>query len=224
MFEEIRKSNPNLRIAHVTDPVFKEYGRVIESIDCTELMKELVKRPLPDSGNIYVASDEELEKLPVAEALQNEVFGGLPIEIGYCNGNSYQLNALEYHKCPEVNIATEDIILFLGKTSKITDETYRAEDVQPFFIPKGVLIELDGTTMHFAPCKTSEKGFRTIVVLPKGTNQDLTEEQLSSVQSKTLFKLNKWLLAHPENERMINQGAYVGLFGENLQINQPVVV
>jgi len=218
MFEKIKEIN-NIEIIHVTDPRFNEFGRVINGIDCSELLAHLSERQIPEMGNVYVASDEELEKLPIAETFKNEFFGGLPIQIGYCNGNSHQLNALEYHKCPELNIATTDIVLFLGKTSKIKDDTYSVEDVQAFYIPKEILVELDGTTMHFAPCKINESGFKTLVVLPKGTNEDFSENQLAAIQSKTLFKVSKWLLAHPENEILIRRGGYPGLKGENLKLN-----
>lgn len=218
MFEKIKEIN-DIEIIHVTDPRFNEFGRVINGIDCTELLVHLSERQMPESGNVYIASDEALEKLPIAETFKNEFFGGLPIQIGYCNGNSHQLNALEYHKCPELNIATTDIVLFLGKTSNIKNDTFSVEDVQAFYIPKETLVELDGTTMHFAPCKISERGFKTLVVLPKGTNEDFSENQLAAIQSKTLFKVSKWLLAHPENEILIGRGGYPALKGENLKLN-----
>lgn len=220
MFEEIKKRNLDFPIYHVEDEKFKEYGQIIHGIDCQQLLNELKKRPIPEEGNYYVASDPELESLSVAEIFQREIYGGLPIQIGYCNGNGFKLNALEYHKCPELNISSEDIILFLGKTAKIVEDQYSSAEVEAFYLPKDVLIELDGTTMHFAPCKTTNKGFKTIVVLPKGTNEDFSPDQLASIKSKTLFKTSKWLLAHSENEQMIQRGAYKGLHGVNYQVNQ----
>ena len=56
---------------------------------------------------IYVPSVEEMEALPDAEEMKNRGFGGLPIQIGYCNGDNRKLNGLEYHRSSEINIAVK---------------------------------------------------------------------------------------------------------------------
>lgn len=221
---EMQQANPDFPLYSVADPRFKEYGMILEGFDTTELLAGLAEKPLPTEGNIYVPSDAALEALAIRDELQREIYGDMPIQIGYCNGNSYMLNALEYHKCPEINIATEDIVLFLGQLSLVENDTYDSKNVVAFYLAKGTLIELYGTTLHFAPCKTTEAGFRTIVVLPKGTNEDFREEQLAEIKDKTLFKINKWLLSHPENQRMMGMGAYPGLQGTNYELKQPVGV
>ena len=43
--------------------------------------------PVPEDV-IYVPSVDELEALDVAKELQNRAYGGLPIQIGYCNGHN----------------------------------------------------------------------------------------------------------------------------------------
>lgn len=219
VFDKIKKCNPDLNIIDVHDDAFAAYGRVIEDIDCTELLKILEETQIPAKGNIYVPSDSKLEGLTIAQTLKNECFGGLPTQIGYCNGNSYQLNALEYHNCSELNIATTDIILFLGKASQINENSYDTKDCIAVYVPKETLIELYGMTMHFAPCKTEQTGFKTMVALLRDTNTDFSQEQLPFIQSKTLFKVNKWLLAHPQNSVLISRGGYPGLRGKNLQVN-----
>ena len=219
VFDKIKKCNPDLNIIDVHDDAFAAYGRVIEDIDCTELLKILEETQIPAKGNIYVPSDSKLEGLTIAQTLKNEYFGGLPTQIGYCNGNSYQLNALEYHNCSELNIATTDIILFLGKASQIIEDSYDTKDCIAVYVPKETLIELYGMTMHFAPCKTQQIGFKTMVALLRDTNTDFSQDQLPFIQSKTLFKVNKWLLAHPQNSVLISRGGYPGLRGKNLQVN-----
>ena len=41
-------------------------------------------------------------------------FGEMEIQIGYCNGHNSMLNALEYHKSSEINVAATDAVLLLG--------------------------------------------------------------------------------------------------------------
>ena len=93
-----------MKIQNVADDAFRRYGKVLEGYDFTELLKEMKHTPVPEDV-IYVPSVEEMEALPVAKELQNKGYGGLPIEIGYCNGHNKKLNGLEYHRNSEINVA-----------------------------------------------------------------------------------------------------------------------
>ena len=66
--------------------------------------------PMPNDVT-YVPSMKRLEDLEVAEEFQNRMYGGLPIQIGYCNGHNETLNAVEYHRCSEVDVAVDDLSL-----------------------------------------------------------------------------------------------------------------
>ena len=46
--------------------------------------------------------------------MKERAYGGLEIQIGYCNGNNKKLNAVEYHRSSELDIAVDDLILLLG--------------------------------------------------------------------------------------------------------------
>ena len=60
-----------------------------------------------------------------------------------------------------------------------------------------------------------DKGFKAVVVLPKGTNYDLTFKPESTKEDKLLTAVNKWLIAH-EDAKI--DGAFNGLVGENITI------
>ena len=107
-----------MNIQKVTDHSFGRYGKVLEGYDLAGILKEMEHTPLPKEV-IYVPSVEELEALPEAESFKNRAFGGLPIQMGYCNGDNDKLNALEYHRSSEVNIAVTDMILLLGAQQRI---------------------------------------------------------------------------------------------------------
>ena len=98
-------------IKNVTEKAFYPYGKVLHGYDITQLLKVMGHMPLPKNEVIYEASVEELEELDVANDFTKRAFGGLPIEIGYCNGQNKKLNALEYHRCSEVNVVVTDAIL-----------------------------------------------------------------------------------------------------------------
>ena len=205
-----------MKIQKVTDPAFGRYGQVLEGYDFTGLIKEMKHTPVPEDV-IYVPSVEELEALDVMKDLQNKGYGGLPIQIGYCNGHNKKLNAVEYHRNSEINVAVTDLILLIGHQQDIEpDHTYDTSKIEAFLVPAGTGIEVYATTLHYAPCHVNEGGFQCVVVLPKGTNTDLTFQTEKTGEDSLMTAKNKWLIAH-EDAKIA--GAFNGLKGENITID-----
>lgn len=205
-----------MNIQNVTDSSFGAYGKVLEGYDVTRLLKEMEHTPLPADDVIYVPSVEELEHLPIAKAFTACGYGELPIQIGYCNGNNNKLNALEYHRSSEINVAVTDLILLLGKQQDIeADFTYDTDKVEAFFVPAKTVIEVYATTLHYAPCTADGNGFRCVVILPKDTNTELSYEHAKTGEDNLITAKNKWLIAH-EDAKI--DGAFCGLKGANLTI------
>lgn len=207
-----------MKIYNVKDPEFLKYGHVVEGYDCAALIEAMKKTPLPEDV-IYVPSDENLEALPIYQELYEREYGGLPVQIGFCNGHNKKLNALEYHRSSEINVACTDLVLLLGAQQDINlkDYTYDSAKVEAFLVPAGTMIEVYATTLHYAPCNTEEGGFRCVVVLPRDTNLDLEKAPKKESEDKLLFARNKWLIAHPESGLDPNT-AHMGIVGENISI------
>ena len=206
-----------MKIYSVTDERFGKYGKVIEGIDFSGLVKAMEETPCPDDV-VYVPGDEKLEALPVMKELAEITYGELPIQIGYCNGHNCMLNALEYHRSSEVNVAATDAVLMLGSQQDITkDFTYDTSKVEAFLVPAGVVVEVYATTLHYAPCGVDGAGFKVAIVLPKGTNLDLDREHKGGEDGHLTAK-NKWLLGHPEGG--LPEGSPMGLVGKNLNCNE----
>ena len=203
-------------IQKVTDQAFRKYGQVLEGYDFTGIIKEMKHTPVPEDV-IYVPSAEELEALDIIKDLQNKGYGGLPVQIGYCNGHNKKLNALEYHRNSEINIAVTDLILLIGHQQDVEpDHTYDTSKVEAFLVPAGTGIEVYATTLHYAPCHVNEGGFQCVVVLPKGTNTDLTFPTAKTGEDKLMTAKNKWLIAHEDAQI---EGAFNGLKGENITLD-----
>ncbi|MGD6961241.1 MULTISPECIES: DUF4867 family protein [unclassified Fictibacillus] len=210
-------------IEHVSDDSFKSYGKVITGYDFTRLMNTMKQSTkIPEHENVYVASEPILEDDLVKKQIETYFYGEMPAQIGYCNGRNSTLNGLEYHKGSEINIAVTDLVLLLGKVQDIENNTFHSNNVRAFFIPEGTAIEIYETTLHFAPCKVQESGFKCIVVLPKGTNEPLevapAEREKSTDEDHLLFMKNKWLIAHPDRKQLIEKGAYPGIIGDNIEV------
>lgn len=203
----------------VFDEAFAPYGRVVEGYDFAPLLDMLRQRTeKPADGTIYVAGDPALEALPAAGELSNGVYGGMPVEIGYCNGSNRKLNCLEYHRDSEVNIVADDMVFLVASQQKLKNGKLDTKEVEAFSAPAGTAVELYATTLHYAPCNAPGKdGFRVAVVLPKGTNLDKPEITVKNGEDRLLWARNKWLVAHPDSNEAA-QGAFVGLYGENITV------
>jgi hypothetical protein len=204
---------------NVNDPEFRKYGRVVKGYDCSELLNAMKETPLPKDV-IYVPADAKLESFKVFTELKNREFGGLPIQLGYCNGNNTMLNAVEYHRSSEINIAATDAVFLVGCQQDIDPDnfTYDTSKIEAFLVPAGTVVEVYATTLHFAPCNADKDGFRVVVVLPAGTNLPLETKQ-DQLEDRLLFARNKWLIAHPDTD-LGGQGAFVGLVGKNRSVEE----
>lgn len=200
----------------VTDKEFKQYGRVLDVDTADFVQAMLAKEPIKE-GVVYEPSDEVLEKLPLYKQMQDEVFGGMEVEFGFCSGYNNKLNAVEYHRSSEIDIAATDLVLMLGRQQDIeySNNTYETKNVELFFVPKGTAVELYATTLHYAPCRENNEEFRCGVVLPKGTNLPLKVKPVENKgENQLLFAANKWLIGHAESG-VDKDGGFIGLVGEN---------
>jgi hypothetical protein len=206
-----------MEIKSVFDKEFRKYGQVLKNYDCTEIIEKMSSTPLPNHV-IYEPSIKELEQLKIAEELKAREYGELPIQIGYCNGNNYLLNAVEYHRSSEINIAVTDLILLIGCQQDINDDfTYETFKIEAFKVPAGTIIEVYATTLHYAPCNVDESGFKCVVVLPRYTNLPLENETEKNGEDALLFARNKWLIGHKDTD-LGAQGAFIGLIGQNISL------
>ena len=205
-----------MKIQKVTDPAFRKYGKVLEGYNFGPLLKEMKHTPVPEDV-VYVPSVEELEALDVEKDLKNRAFGGLPIEIGYCNGHNKKLNAVEYHRNSEINVAVTDLVLLIGHQQDIeADFTYDTANIEAFLVPAGTGIEVYATTLHYAPCHVNESGFQCVVDLPRGTNTEIDFPMPKDGEDGLMTAKNKWLIAH-EDAKI--EGAFNGLKGENITLD-----
>lgn len=203
----------------VLDPEFRPYGRVIPGLsesDRRELVRVLEALPIT-RGVVYMASEPALENLSAFRWLEREVYGEMPVQAGWCNGYNRAMNALEYHKASEVNLMVSDSILLLGQVQDVdTEYHYDTARAQAFLVPRGTLIEIYGTTLHYAPIHTGPEGFRSLVVLPRGTNTPLEHPHTATGESRLLLAKNKWLIGHPDAE--LDAGCWRGLQGKNVDL------
>ena len=208
-----------MRIKSVFSHSFAKYGKVLTGYDTTELLKKLDETTKkPDNAVIYEPGDAGLEGLAIAKQFSDNAYGGMPIQVGYCNGHNTKLNCLEYHRDSELNIGSTDFILLLAKADDIVDGKLDTSKVMAFKALKGQVVEVYETSLHYAPCSAKKgDGFKVVIVLPKGTNGAVPALTPINEEDKWMTACNKWLLAHEESAEA-KDGAYVGLTGVNTDI------
>ncbi len=218
MYNELVNKNPHILIYPITHDSFRQYGRIVEEYDFSPWIQTMAQIPVPAEGNVYTADEQLLSGTDLAQQIRQGLYADMPIQVGYCNGNSSNLNALEYHKTQELNVAITDLVLLLADIRDIQNNTLSVNTVKAYYLPAGTACEIYGTTLHFAPCKVSDTGYKCIVVLPEGTNTPITlNNQAASGEEKLLWMQGKWLIAHKDSIPA-SKGAHVGIVGENIRI------
>ena len=223
--EKLIAHNPHTMLLSLDSSRFKKYGRILYDLNVSELLQKAEElTPIPEEGTLYVPSMEALESCPMAKQFET-CFGNLPIQVGFCNGKNQMMNGMEYHKSPELFVAVTDCVQFLCSFDHLEDfNTVQTKEAELFFFPKGSVALINSYVLHLAPCMTENRGFKSIIVLPKGTNEPLDQKDLatkaasSDPEVQLLFKKNKWILAHPERLQLISQQVHAGLVGENRRV------
>lgn len=230
--ERLARLNPGLAVFGPGDPRLARYGRAVELPGMAALAEAAAPR-IPEylEANAYTASDPELEARPEAAAF-GPAFGFYPLQVGWNAGPNTRLNGLEWHASPEILVAVTDLALLLGRVENINwgspgGPAYSSNLVECLFLPAGAALEILPGTMHLAPCRLSDRGFKSLVVLPRGTNEPLTKEEKAAAavraaagdfRARLLFMRNKWILAHPERKVLTDKGAFPGIAGPNLEV------
>ena len=225
--DELIAKNSTSMILSVQSSRFEQYGKIQEGLEVQDLLDKAAEiTAIPDEGNVYVPSLKELEVFKSVEKSLAPYYDHQPIQMGFCNGRNQSMNGLEYHKSPEVIMAVTECVLFLCPFDHLQDfEQVRTIDAELFYLPKGAVVLIKANVLHLAPCMVDQRGFKSIIVLPKDTNEPLDKEEIEMRDSspdkedRLLFKKNKWILAHPEREQLVREHVHVGLVGENRSVN-----
>ena len=213
--ERIRELNPHIKIYSTSDKEFAEFGVKLSGFDVSEIINRGNGYEFPNEGSIYEASSPAFEELDIAREIKEKCFGELPTQVGYCYGHSSFLNAFEWHTSSEVNIAVTDLILILANRSDLENGKIDSSKAKVFFLSKGEMVEVFATSLHFCPCQVEKSGFGCVVALPEGTNTPLIKEP---AENPTMFRKNKWIIAHIDNAPLIARGVVPGVTGVNIEI------
>lgn len=218
VLDKLKKANPALPLYSVEDAEFRPYGRLLPCTGSKDFVPQMAAQPIPEAGNCYVASVPALEDTDFIAQVRRAAFGMMDVQAGYCNGRGHTLNALEYHKCSEVNFTTTGLVLLLALPGDLQDGKLNSGCVKGFYLPPCTAVEIFPQVLHFAPCRVSEDGFNCLVVLEKGVNSPIDGVDITAPgENKLLWMRGKWMTCHADSPQAAN-GAFVGISGENIDL------
>lgn len=214
--EEFRAANPDLEILPVTDSSFADFG-VIYNYPLAEIEDVMNHVAMPESGSTYLQSIPELEKTEAIQAIGRDVFAGMPIDAGATIGHTDDFSAFEYHQCSELNIMLDDVVMVFAKRQTLDKQGTidPRRDGKIYYVPKGTIVELYNTTLHYAPIEVTKSGYKVIVVVLHGTNLPLPAGFKSG--NPRVVKQGKFQVVHPVRQDKIAQGYQVALTGELIE-------
>ena len=196
--------------AVAVDSLAQSVSEITEQILGTSKSIDIVHDKAKDVGTTAAVSQQKMTEL--TEAMERISVTSKEI------GHNVLLNAVEYHRSSEINLAATDAVLILGSEADVTDDfTYETSKMEAFRIPAGTAVEVYATTLHYAPCHVDDAGFQVAVILPKGTNYPLDEAHAGG-EDALLTAKNKWLIGHAEGG--LPEGSHIGLIGKNLNVRE----
>lgn len=218
MFEQLKSKNPGIEMLQLEDSEFEKYGKELKDFPLNELPSSFLEDEIPENNTTYIPSISNWENTKFKRVVENNFFGQLPIQIGLCKGHNQYLNGFEFHKTSEIIVTATPLVLLM-QTLQDADvhKEVLTENSKGVFIPAHKAVEIYSTTLHLAPCKVTDSGFNSMIILPKGTNEEL--ETGSGSTDTLLFKKNKWAIAHRDHKKFVDQNVPVKIVGENLKIN-----
>ncbi|MHC4874463.1 MAG: DUF4867 family protein [Planctomycetota bacterium] len=225
ILKKLRAANKGLKINDITDKSFEKYGRILKGFNAKKSIAFSKKNAVVKDDIVYEPSVAGLEKdRTFLSSVKSEVFGGMPIQSGWCYGRNSMLDGLEYHKGIEVIVAVTDLVVILGDQRDIKWQkgkpTYSSSKAEVFYIKKNTVVELHCWCLHFAPIHVKGKdGFCSIVVLPDKTNTNLRVKPKKKGEGDMLFATNKWLVVHKSAKGLVKDGACSGIVGRNTKVN-----
>ena len=220
----LRQKNPGLAIHTVDEPLFRRYARLVESPVFAEVAAYIDRTTTVPERNTYVADVPELHT-PETDAALSAFYGGLVPQIGWCNGPNFSMNGSEYHKGPELTIAITDCLMWWMLPEDLVDfDHVDSSKAEVFYIPQGCAFLLKPEILHLAPCKVDSRGYKTVIILPMGTNRPIDPELKATIkangdpESKILHMSNKYMITHKDWQPLVSQGVHIGLLGENRRV------
>jgi|GEM_PF-658148 len=203
--------------APVDDAKFEPFGTPHWELDPSEFVEVMLGAFDGTMGEqaVYEPVVTALQDHPFVSEIQDAIYGGEPVQVGWIYGNNDSLDLLEYNGTTVTLVTARNVILFIGGKDKIDTETwtYGTGDTMAAYVPENTVVEVYPDTLRSMPVRVlDETGQLTAVIVPEGLGLEAVSS--GDGMDQALVANDRWIFALPE----VEGGYYAGLTGDSITI------
>ncbi len=201
----------------VDDPKFDAFGKANWELDATafaQAAKAAFAGQMGESA-VYEPQVDALKDDPLVAQIQEQVYNGEPVQVGWVYGNNPRLDTLEYNGKPVTLVTTDPVVLFVGDKANMdtTAWKYDTGKTSAFYIPANTVVTINPEVLRSAPIRIADgTGQLTAVILPAGVGVEAAAAGAGMDQA--LVAKDRWIFALPG----VAGGFFEGLTGSNKAI------
>jgi len=201
----------------VDDPKFEAFGIPYWDLDATGFVKSMKNNFNGEMSDqvVYEPKVDALQNDPLIAQIQEKIYGGKPVQVGWIYGNNAKLDFLEYNGDIVTLIPAENSVIFVGDKANLDQSSWKFDTgkVSAFFMPANSVVSIKPDTLHSAPIRVANStGQLTAVIVPAGVGLEPATPGTGIDQA--LATNGRWIFALPG----IAGGYYEGLTGSNKEI------
>jgi hypothetical protein len=164
---------------------------------------------------VYEPQVEALQGDPLIQQIQETIYGGEPVQVGWIYGNNDSLDYLEYNGIIVTLVTAENAVIFMGDRAALDESTWTfdAGDADAFYIPANTVVALNAEALHSAPIRVANAtGQLSAVIVPEGVGLETASP--GDGMDQALVAAGRWVFGAAGVE-----GFYEGLTGRAPTIN-----
>jgi hypothetical protein len=202
----------------VDDPKFDPYGKGHWDIDAKDFAAAVTKAFTGTMGTdvAYQPKVDALQNLPLVAQIQQSIYAGKSVQVGWMYGNNANMDFMELNNAPVTLIPVYNAVVFMAHKSDLDPTTFKlaVSKTQLFYLPANAVIELAPDTVHSPAIRVANAtGELTVVIVPAGVGVGSATK--GSGIDQALFAPGRWVFGFSGNKA----GYFAGLDGNNININ-----
>jgi len=160
--------------APVDEESFTAYGSPhweLDPSEFTQAMRDAFDGEMSEAS-VYEPVVESLQDEPFIAQIQEVLYDGEPVQVGWIYGNTGDLELMYHTTVSTTLIPANDVMLFAAADSDIdaAGGAIDSQNTNPYFTPQDSVIEMGPGSLFSVPIRAiKESGQLTAVIVPEGT-------------------------------------------------------
>jgi hypothetical protein len=160
--------------APIDEDSFAAFGTTHWELDSSQFTQAMLDAFDGQMGEeaVYEPVVDSLQDDPFVAQVQDVIYGGEPVQVGWIYGNNSNLELMYHSTVSATLVPAYNIILFTGSTADVdaASGTLDSKDANGYFSPPGAVIEMGPDSLFSIPIRAIKQvGQLTAVIVPQGT-------------------------------------------------------